>query len=90
MHKQKDEIITFKVHPALAKALKMIPNRSQFIRNAVLSSLEHMCPLCQGSGILSPDQKEHWQEFALHHSVKECSTCGSIHLVCESVQKQGA
>jgi hypothetical protein len=78
----KDEIITFKVDTQLAEVLRRIPNRSQFIRTAVLSSLDHLCPLCQGLGILSPDQRTHWDEFSEHHEVQECGTCGSVHLVC--------
>jgi len=82
--KQKDEIVTFKVEPALAERLRRIPNKSQFIRSAILSSMDHICPLCQGLGFLSPDQKEHWAEFSKHHGIKECSECGSIHLVCDA------
>ena len=46
----KDEVITFKVESQLAEILKRMPNRSQFIRSAILNSLEHVCPLCQGLG----------------------------------------
>ncbi len=80
----KDEVITFKAEPRLAELLKRMPNRSQFIRSAILSSLDHICPLCQGLGILSPDQKRHWQEFAEHHGIRECEDCGSVVLVCEA------
>ena len=82
--RHKDEVITFKVDPDLAEVLRRIPNRSQFIRSAVLNSLDHICPLCQGLGILSPDQKQHWQDFTEHHGITECSTCGSVHLVCDA------
>ena len=41
-------------------------------------------PLCQGLGILSPDQKQHWQDFSEHHGITECGTCGSVHLVCDA------
>ena len=81
--KQKDEVITFKVEPALADRLRQIPNKSQFIRTAILSSLDHICPLCQGLGFLTPDQKQHWIEFSKHHVIEECKECGSIHLVCD-------
>lgn len=85
----KDEIITFKVEPHLAEILKRMPNRSQFIRSAILSSLNHICPLCQGLGILSPDQKQHWQEFSQHHGIGECKECGSVVLVCDAHEKSG-
>ncbi|MBN1838172.1 MAG: CopG family transcriptional regulator [Spirochaetales bacterium] len=80
----KDEVITFKVEPHLAELLRRMPNRSQFIRSAILSSLDHLCPLCQGLGILSPDQKRHWEEFAEHHGVAQCEECGSVVLLCDA------
>lgn len=80
----KDEVITFKVEPRLAEILKGMPNRSQFIRSAIMASLGHVCPLCQGLGILSTDQKHHWQEFCEHHGIRKCPECGSVVLVCDA------
>jgi hypothetical protein len=81
--KSKSEIITFKVDPALLKALEGIPNRSSFIRAAVLAALDSVCPLCMGTGILSPGQKGHWESFAENHRITECSRCHERHLVCD-------
>ncbi len=58
------EIITFKVDESLAAAMHGIPNRSAFIRSAILSALNGSCPLCKGTGILSPEQKKNWDQFA--------------------------
>lgn len=87
MPKNKEEVISFKVDPALASTLKRLPNRSHFIRRAILRALDQACPLCQGSGTLTPDQHSHWSEFAKQHRVTECATCGSLHLVCASGRK---
>ena len=81
--KHKDEVITFKVDHALAEQLRMIPNRSNFIRQAVLQALQFECPLCQGSGTLTPNQMRHWEEFSRHHRVVRCQECGEAHLSCE-------
>ncbi|MFC2150107.1 CopG family transcriptional regulator [Calditrichota bacterium] len=81
---RKEEIITFKVDQALAHAMRGIENRSQFIRSALLSALDSSCPLCKGSGILTPDQKEHWDKFQKSHKVVECDDCHAIHLVCNA------
>ena len=35
---KKREIITFKVDDALRKALQSVPNRSEFIRSAILAA----------------------------------------------------
>jgi len=80
--KKKHGIITFKVDEDLLEAIKEIPNRSEFIRMAILEALGSVCPLCNGNGMLSPNQKRHWQNFAADHSVETCSRCHETILVC--------
>ncbi len=87
--RKKEEIISFKVDESLAARLGRVPNRSDFIRRAVLLALDSICPLCQGSGVLSADQREHWQSFAQSHTVRECDRCHSYYLVCESQGEHG-
>ena len=79
---KKSDIITFKVDPSLHDALQGIPNRSSFIRSAILAALENVCPLCAGTGIMTPKQKEHWESFSQTHGVRECIECKELHLVC--------
>ncbi len=81
-NKKKQEIITFKVDESLSNALSGIENRSEFIRSAILSALDNICPLCKGTGILTPDQRRHWESFASNHSVEECKRCSAFHIVC--------
>ena len=83
MRQDKPEVITFKASASLRRALAQVPNRSEFIRNAILSALESACPLCGGTGILTPTQRRHWEAFATHHSVEECQRCHALHLVCQ-------
>jgi hypothetical protein len=78
----KDEVITFKAGASLADAIRRLPNRSEFIRAAILSAMDHACPLCQGSGILSPEQKKHWDAFARDHRVRQCHDCDALYLEC--------
>jgi hypothetical protein len=80
--KSKDTVITFKADDSLLAALRAIPNRSEFIRLAILSALENHCPLCRGTGVLTPNQKKHWQTFARGHPLRECDDCHEVHLVC--------
>jgi len=79
----KNEIITFKVDDSLAQLIHRFPNKSEFIRQAVMTALENTCPLCQGTGSLSPDQKKHWTEFAGHHVIETCNDCHAVHIHCE-------
>jgi hypothetical protein len=89
MLRNKDEVISFKVGSALARAIRRLPNRSEFIRAAVLSAMDHACPLCQGTGIMSPEQKKHWDAFARDHTVKHCQECDALYLTCASVPAKG-
>jgi len=79
---KKQDIITFKVDEPLHQAMRGIPNRSEFIRAAILTALDSVCPLCKGSGILTPDQRNHWDQFAKRHVLEECDDCHAVHLVC--------
>ena len=76
------EVITFKADEALLEALKGVRNRSEFIRTAILASLDSGCPLCKGTGVLTPKQKEHWEAFSREHRIEECAKCHEMHLIC--------
>ena len=78
----KHEIVNFKADASLLAALKGMPNRSEFIRSAVLAALESTCPLCMGTGILTPHQRRHWEALTDDHSLEECNSCHEYHLVC--------
>ncbi|HNW91383.1 MAG TPA: CopG family transcriptional regulator [bacterium] len=80
---RKDTVLTFKTDPALATALRALPNRSDFIRAAVLAALDNACPLCGGSGLLSPKQKEHWEQLRASHRITKCGDCDELVMVCD-------
>jgi hypothetical protein len=79
---RKRDIITFKADEPLRRALEGVPNRSEFIRSAILAAIDGACPLCKGTGILTPDQRRHWKAFAKNHSLEQCADCHAAHLVC--------
>ncbi|MBS3764621.1 MAG: CopG family transcriptional regulator [Planctomycetes bacterium] len=82
MSKNRCETITLKVDESLLEAMEGIENRSEFIRSAILTALNNICPLCKGKGLLTPYQQRHWESFAENHSIEECDQCQEIHLVC--------
>ncbi len=84
---RKQETITFKVDPSLVEALKDIPNRSAFIRNALLSAVGRRCPLCQGSGMLSEDQQRHLEQFRRTHTIRECEECHAVYVACDNADE---
>lgn len=79
----KTDLVTFKVEHSLAQLIDRLPNKSEFIRRALLGALENTCPLCQGSGVLTPEQAEHWKGFTAHHRVERCGDCKAVYLSCE-------
>ena len=68
--RRKADVVTLKVDPSLVEAMKHMPNRSAFIRTAILNALDSTCPLCQGTGVLTPTQRRHWAEFARSHALE--------------------
>lgn len=79
---RKREMVTFKADGALVAALADVPNRSEFIRAAILAALDNSCPLCSGTGRLTPDQRRHWDVFQGRHRIAKCERCHARHLVC--------
>ena len=86
----KQRIVTFKVDESLLDELQGMPNRSEFIRAAILSALDNACPLCRGTGVLTPRQKKHWEDFGESHTIEECDECHELHLVCANGNTQTA
>ncbi len=86
MAAKKAEVITFKVDEALARVLEHIPNRSEFIRASILNALDNACPVCHGVGILTPQQKKHWLDFASHHTIEACDDCHGLTITCNDFE----
>lgn len=88
MPRAKSEVISFKADAALLRAMQGVSNRSEFIRSAILAALDSTCPLCSGTGTLSPNQMRHWNDLASDHSVEECADCREVRLVCSNRNSQ--
>lgn len=80
------QTITFKADPALVEAMEGIVNRSQFIRAAILAALDGVCPMCNGTCVLSPNQRRHWHELSRTHSVQTCRHCHEQTIVCNAAE----
>jgi len=74
--------VTFKADRSLLGALRSLPNRSRFIRDAVQAALDGVCPMCSGTGFLSAAQRIHWRDFSQTHPIEECSKCHQAKLSC--------
>ena len=84
MPKSKTEVVSFKADDALLEAMRGVRNRSEFIRSAILAALDSTCPLCSGTGTLTPNQMRHWNDLRSDHSVVECDDCRETHIVCSN------
>ena len=78
----KERVFTFKTDDQLAELLDHMPNRSEFIRKALLTAMDRHCPLCHGSGILTVEQQNHLERFLATHPLEKCTSCNAIHFTC--------
>lgn len=81
---KKERVFTFKADEGLAELLDSLPNKSEFIRKAIEEAIGKRCPLCNGTGAISPAQNSHMQEFLALHPLKRCEECDAIHFVCHT------
>jgi hypothetical protein len=88
-NEKKSAVITFKAEGKMLEALNNIPNRSEFIRAALLNALSETCPLCGGAGFLNVKQRQHWEDFTRQHTVRHCRKCDALTFECrESTQNK--
>jgi len=81
---KKNSVITFKADDTMLEELEKIPNKSEFIRDAILAALDENCPFCGGTGKLNPHQKMHWTNFLKKHQLIHCGECNGIEVCCNS------
>jgi hypothetical protein len=72
---QKSQIVAFKVEEELAEFLDKLPNKSEFIRRAILAQFGMTCPLCTGSGVVPRGIHDHYKPVIAAHSTRPCEKC---------------
>lgn len=73
----KSKIVAFKVEEELAEFLNNLPNKSDFIRKAVLGQFGMTCPLCTGSGVVPRGLHDHYKPVIAEHNQRPCDKCKS-------------
>ena len=73
----KSQIVAFKVEEELAEFLNKLPNKSAFIRKAIVAQLGMTCPLCTGAGVVPRGVHEHYAPVLAKHAVRKCDGCGA-------------
>ncbi len=72
---KKSQIVAFKVEDDLAKFLDNLPNKSEFIRRAILAQFGMNCPLCTGTGVVSRGIHDHFKIAIATHNNRPCEKC---------------
>ena len=72
---QKSQIVAFKVEQELAEFLDRLPNKSEFIRRAILAQFGMTCPLCTGSGVVPRGVHDHYKPVITGHDHRPCDKC---------------
>jgi hypothetical protein len=73
---RKTAVVAFKVEEELAQILNDLPNKSEFIRKAIVSHLSMACPLCRGSGVLPKALHDYYVSVLPEFSRRDCEGCG--------------
>ena len=73
---QKKQIVAFKVEEELADFLNKLPNKSAFIRKAIVAHLGMACPLCNGMGTVPRGIHDHFAPLLDRLNSRRCDGCG--------------
>jgi hypothetical protein len=69
-------VVAFKVEAELAQLLDKLPNKSAFIRKAIIAQLSMACPLCHGSGVVPRGVHDRYAPL-LNRLSSHCDGCGN-------------
>src|SRR5947209_2809305 len=72
----KTEVVAFKVEEELAALLNKLPNKSAFIRKAIVAQLGMACPLCNGQGVVPRGVHDHFAPLLGTLNHRHCEGCG--------------
>lgn len=73
----KSQIVAFKVEEELARFLNKLPNKSAFIRKAIVAQLGMACPLCTGAGVVPRGIHDHYAPVLQKNNARKCDGCGA-------------
>ena len=87
---QKKQIVAFKVEDGLADFLDALPNKSEFIRKAILAQFGMTCPLCSGTGVVDKGIHDHYSSVLADHNTRPCEKCREAVLVSDVARCRAA
>ena len=72
----KPTVVAFKIEEELAEILNKLPNKSAFIRKAIVAQLGMTCPLCNGKGVVPRGIHDHYATLLQTRNLRACDKCG--------------
>jgi hypothetical protein len=72
----KTAVVAFKVEMELADLLNKLPNKSDFIRKAIVAQLGMACPLCNGRGVVPRGIHDYYAPLLAQMTQAHCDGCG--------------
>jgi len=78
MPRKKSVVVTFRVDAHLAEALDQLPDRSAFIRDAILARFHDTCPACGGEGRVHCDAGAWLRGVFEKEGARPCSCCATV------------
>lgn len=73
----KAAVVAFKVEEELAEILNKLPNKSAFIRKAIVAQMGMACPLCNGAGVVPRGVHDHYAPLLSGMNHRHCDNCGN-------------
>ena len=75
MSQNKQTVVSFRVDQHLADILNGLPDKSAFIREAIMLRFYALCPFCNGRGVLPQTIAEWLQGKLPTYESMECECC---------------
>ena len=70
-------VFAFRADHEMLTILGTMPNASEFIRKAILRSLEEPCPVCEGRGVVTPGFRSEMERLGGHVLLRRCDCCAN-------------
>lgn len=72
---EKEVVVSFRVDAHLAELLRHLPDKSSFIRDAILRRFYDLCPLCHGRRVLPGIVARWWSRKIGRARTVRCMCC---------------
>jgi hypothetical protein len=73
--------VAVKIEEDLARFLDQLPNKSEFIRQAILAQFGTACPLCSGSGQVPAAIGAHYAPILNRFGTRACAKCQRVEMI---------